>query len=619
MHALTSWFIRNPVAANLLMGLILFLGVLTLLSIRIEGFPRVPPETVEVTIAYPNATAEQVDRLVTQKVEQALEGLEGVRSVSSVSFNGSASLSIRRAAGADLQDVLDRVRLRVDGLTELPEETRRPIIETSAFDFPALYINLYGQTDPATLQTLAERLKAELLSRPELSRLQIWGLIHRNLRIEIDPERLRSLGLDLSDVTRLIQSNSLDFQAGRLRTDGGTIFLRADDRARYADDYASLPVIDRRDGSKVLLGDVATIEDGFEEGDFLFRLNGQPTIGMEVLVGQKENLLDISRVVNDVVHDFEPQLPPMIQASVWGDSAGYIAERLALLRSNGVQGLLLVVLLLSVFLNVRLAFWVAMGIPVAVLGAIAASGSSWVDYSLNDVTTFGLIIALGILVDDAVVVGESVFEERRTIRDPIEGTEVGVRRVAVATIFGVLTTIAAFYPMLLIVNALGKVLASFSGIVILALIFSLIESKLILPAHLAQVSMEPRGSSVVSRGWGLVQDGAQSLLNRFRDRIYQPILVHSIRQRYAVLILFLAAAITGLGLIYKGRVQTVFFPEVPGQLISVNLEMDARAPFSLIEANIDRIEAVGRALNQELRAEKGMERAPIQTFFTIVS
>lgn len=619
MHALTGWFIRNPVAANLLMALILFLGLLTLLSIRIEGFPRVPPETVEITIEYPNATAEQVDQLVTQKVEQALEGLEGVRSIRSLSFNGSASISVRRAAGEDLQDVLDRVRLRVDGLTDLPQQTRRPVIETSAFDFPALYINLYGPSDPATLQTLAERLKEDLLARPELSRLQIWGLIPRNLRIELDPERLRHFRLGLADVNAAIRANSLDFQAGRLRTDGGTIFLRADDRARYANEYAALPVIERPDGSNVLLGDLATIEDGFEEGDFLFRLNGQPTIGMEVLVGQKENLLDISRVVREVVRDFEPLLPPDIQATVWGDSAGYISERLALLRSNGVQGLLLVAILLSVFLNVRLAFWVAMGIPIAVMGAIAVSGSNWVDYSLNDVTTFGLIIALGILVDDAVVVGESVFEERTRIKDPIKGTELGVRRVAVATVFGVLTTIAAFYPMLLIDNALGKVLASFSGIVILALIFSLIESKFILPAHLAHVPLTQSRRSWPARLWGVVQDGAQAGLNAFRDRMYRPILVRSVRHRYAVLILFIAAASVGLGLMAKGKVQTVFFPEVPGQLISVSVEMDARAPFSLTRANLDRIEAVGRSLNEELQDQNGMQRAPIENLFTIIS
>ncbi len=618
MHALTSWFIRNPVAANLMMALILFLGVQTLLSMRIEGFPRVPPETVEISIEYPEATAEQVDELVTQKVEQALEGLEGVRSITSHSTNGIATVSVRRAGGEKLQDVLDRVRLRVDGIADLPSKARRPVIETSAFDFPALYVNLYGDADPATLHTVAQRLKEELLAQPELSRLKIWGLIPRQLRIEIDPDRLRRYGLTIADVATAIQANSLDFQAGQLRTEGGAIFLRADDRALYGPEYAALPIIERPDGSHVSLGDFATVEDGFLEGDFLFRLNGEPTVGMEVLVGQKENLLEISRVVRSVVAEFEPQMPSNITASVWGDSAGYISDRLALLRSNGVQGLLLVTLMLSIFLDVRLAFWVAMGIPISVMGAIAVSGSKWVDYSLNDVTTFGLIIALGILVDDAVVVGESVFEERRRIKDPIKETERGVERVAVATVFGVLTTIAAFFPMLLIDNALGKVLAGFSGIVIFALIFSLIESKFILPSHLAHTPLNQNRRNFFAHLWGLVQDGAQAGLNWFRDQIYEPLLVQSVRHRYAALILFVAAATAGLGLMIKGKVQTVFFPDVPGQVISINMEMDARAPFALTRANIDRIENVGRALNEELRDREGMDAAPIETFFTIV-
>lgn len=618
MHALTSWFIRNPVAANLMMALILFLGVQTIFSIRIEGFPRIPPENVVITIEYPGATAAQVDELVTQKVEQALEGVRGVRTITAQSSNGYALISVRRAGGEKLQGVLDRVRIRMDGLTDLPEKARRPVIEAAGYDFPALYVNLHGQTDPATLQTLAQRLKETLLAEPELSRLKIWGLIPRELRIEVDPARLRQYGLTVADVTQAIRSNSLSFQAGQLRTDGGTIFLRADDRARFAPDYAALPIIERPGGAFVPLSEIAKIEDGFLEGEFLFRLNGNPTIGMEILVGQKENLLDISRVVRRVVADFEAQLPSQIQAEIWGDSAGYISDRLALLRSNGVQGLILVMLILSIFLDVRLAFWVAMGIPISVMGALAVSGSKWVDYSLNDVTTFGLIIALGILVDDAVVVGESVFDERRKGGDDIAGTERGVERVAVATVFGVLTTIAAFYPMLLIDNPLGKVLAGFSGIVILALIFSLLESKFILPAHLARVPLNAPRRYVLSRLWGRVQDGARWGLAWFRDQIYRPMLEATVRHRYAVLILFCAAAALGIGLMVKGKMKMVFFPEVPGQMITVKLEMDARAPFALTRDNIDRIEAEGAALNADLAEAAGMDDLPIKTFFTIV-
>lgn len=619
MHAMTGWFIRNPVAANLMMALILFLGVMTVFTIRIEGFPRIPPDSIQITTEYNGATAEQVDELVTRKIEQALEGLEGVRSITSRSGDSTSFVSIRRAGGQDLQHLLDKVRLRIDAVTGLPTNVRRPVIDAAGFDFPALYVNLHGETDPATLQTLARRLKEDLLSQPELSRLNIWGLIPREMRIEVYPERLRQLNLTVSDVVSAIQANSLDFQAGTLRTAGGNIYLRADDRAQYAGDYAKLPVVERANGSTVPLSDIAMITDTFVDGDFLFRLNGDATIGMEILIGQKENLLEISKVVNRVVTDFAPQLPSGIYATVWGDSASYISDRLNLLTSNGVQGLLLVLLILSIFLNVRLAFWVAMGIPISVMGALAVAGTKWVDYSLNDVTTFGLIIALGILVDDAVVVGESVYEERRKTKDPIVGTENGVNKVAVATVFGVLTTIAAFFPMLLIDNPLGKVLAGFSGIVILSLTFSLIESKFILPAHLAHTPFDAKPRYLLTRGWAKVQNAAQVGLNWVRDNLYLPALDTSLRHRYAVLILFLAAGLLGLGLIGKGKIKTVFFPDVPGQIITVNLEMDARAPFSLTRDNVQRIEDLGNALNIELQKSAALDAPPIRTMFVIIS
>ena len=619
MHALTNWFIRNPVAANLLMGLIIFLGVMTTLSIRIEGFPRIPPESTIITTILPEATAEQVDELVTQKIEKALEGLEGVRSITAQSENSASTVVVRRAGGQDLDKLLDKIRLRLEGNLELPQSARKPIIETSEFDFPALYLNLHGDTDTATLQTLSERLRESLLAQPELSRLNVWGLHSREMRVEVNPNTLRQYDLTIADVAERIRANSLNFQSGTLRTNGGNIFLRADNRAKFSTEFNQIPILEQQDGTSILLGDISRIQDTVEEGDYLFRFNGYPTAGMEILVGQKENLLKISDVVHQVVEDFDHQLPPQVSISIWGDSSNYISDRLALLRSNGIQGLLLVALILSLFLNVRLAFWVAMGIPISVMGALAVSGSDFVGYSLNDITTFGLIIALGILVDDAVVVGESVFEERRKHNDPTKGTENGVAKVAVATVFGVLTTIAAFIPMLLLDNPLGKVLASFSGIVILALIFSLLESKFILPAHLAHINLNSEPRFLLSKFWKKIQGIAKSSLFFCRDKLYAPLLERALINRYATLIVFVSAATLGIGLIGLGKIKTVFFPDIPGQIISVSMEMDAHAPFLLTKQNMDRIETIGKSLNGEFKQEFDLAEAPIRTSFIIIT
>lgn len=618
MHVLTGWFIRNPVAANLVMALILFLGVVTVLTIRIEGFPRIPPESISVSTTYLGASTAQVDELITQKIEKALEGLEGVRSISSQSFDEGSVVVVRRSGGQDLQKLLDKVRLRIDAISDLPSGVQRPVIEDGGYEFPALYVNLHGDTDPLTLQRLAERLREELLSRPEISRMNVWGLFEREMSIEVDPQVLRRFNLTITDVVGRIRASSLNFQSGTLRTAGGTIRLRTDNRAKFSAEYADIPVVELPNGTSIRLGDLARVRDSFKEGDYLFRFNGAPTAGMEVLIGQKDNILRVSEAVHDVVASFESQLPENVDVTIWGDSSDYIADRLELLGDNGLQGLALVIIVLSLFLNVRLAFWVAMGIPISVMGALAVAGSKWIDYSLNDVTTFGLIIVLGILVDDAVVVGESVYEERRTNSDPITGTEAGVDKVAVATVFGVLTTIAAFFPMLLLDNPLGKVLAGFSGIVILALIFSLIESKFILPAHLAHTDIDAVPGNPLSRSWARVQGVFRGALNGFRNRIYAPMLGAAVHHRYATLILFVAAGTLGLGLIGLGKVKTVFFPEVPGQIITVSMKMDARAPFNLTRDNLERIRTIGQDLNEELKETSALSEPPIRSMFLLI-
>lgn len=321
MHTLTGWFIRNPVAANLLMAFILFMGVMTTLSIRIEGFPRIPPDSIIITTSFDNATAGQVDELVTRKIEKALEGLDGVRSISAQSNNGTSVIVVRRAGGKKLQTILDKVRLRVDGIADLPAKSRRPVIETSGFDIPALYVNLHGDADPVTLQTLSQRLKEDLLAEPEISRLKIWGLHEREMRIEITPQTLLRYNLTLAEITDRIRASSLDFQAGMLRTYGGSIYLRTDAKARFVRDFAPIPIVEKADGTIITLGDIATIKDTFAEGNYLFRFNGMPTSGMEVLVGSKENLLVISEVANKVVNQFRKQLPPNISLTIWGDSS----------------------------------------------------------------------------------------------------------------------------------------------------------------------------------------------------------------------------------------------------------------------------------------------------------
>lgn len=619
MHALTRWFIHNPVAANLTMALIIIGGVITLLSMRIEGFPKLPADTIQVETLLAGAHAEQVDRQITQKIEKALEGLPGVKKVQSTSTEGYSSILIQKNGAYLLQRLLNDVRLRLDGVATLPQAADKPIITRNNFDFPALIVQLHGHTDANTLQHLGRQAREALLANPEISKLKSWGEFQPEIQVNINPERLEKYGLSGSNIIEKIQQSSLALKSGSLKTVGGEIALHTDNQAYRARDFADIPVVFSGDGSLLRLGDLTDIRDTFEDNDVIVRFDGQPALGMEVLIGRKENLLDIAAVVKNTVAELQTILPPEVELSIWADSSHYISERLQLLKSNAIQGLLLVFALLALFLNLKLAFWVAMGIPVAVTGALGVMGSSWVDYSLNDITTFGLIIALGILVDDAVVVGESVFAERQHRTDPVTGTEHGVRQVATATIFGILTTVAAFFPMMLIDNALGKVLASFSGVVILTLLFSLFESHFILPAHLARISLNKQpGRWWVSRLWSTIQASAQGTIGAFNHRIYQPALVWSLHQRYTVLVFFIAFATLGLGLIGTGKIKTVFFPDIPGQLITVHMEMDARAPYRLTLANTDRIEHIANTINQELTSKHALHENPIRHILVVV-
>jgi multidrug efflux pump subunit AcrB len=620
MHSLIRWFIDNPVAANLIMVLILVSGVFTLTSMRIEGFPKLPADSLQIDTVFTGAYTDQVDRQITQKIVKALEGVPGIKKIHSTSLEGLSSVLLQKRDGYDLRQLQDDVRLRLDEIYSLPQDADKPVISRNDFDFPALIVQLYGVTDVATLQRLGREVHDELLAQPEITKLKQWGERKAELRIEVNPALLQQYELSVNDIVAAIQRASLTFKAGSLKTDGGTIALRADNQSYRYRDFAAIPIDAKSDGRQLLLRDLADIIDGFEDDEVIVRFNGQPALGMEVLIGRKENLLDIARVVKDTVARLQNTLPPEVKLSTWADSSHYIAERLDLLKNNALQGLLLVVVLLALFLNLKLAFWVAMGIPIAITGTIAVMGSKWLDYSLNDITTFGIIIALGILVDDAVVVGESVFEARKQHKDALTATDQGVKRVATATIFGVLTSVAALFPMLLIDNALGRIMASFSVVVILALLFSLLESKLILPAHLAYISLEKRNSrSWYKRLWVATQDFAQKKLVDFIQTIYRPLLQWSLKQRYAVVVLFLSAAILGLGLIGSGKINSVFIPEIPEQVIYVKMEMDARAPYRLTLDNANRIEAAAQSLNEKLVQEYNLVEKPIRHILVVVA
>ena len=368
----------------------------------------------------------------------------------------------------------------------------------------------------------------------------------------------------------------------------------------------------------ILLKDIANIKEGFADDYVMVRYQGKPAIGIEILMAQKGNIIEISKAVKRVKKQLIKRFPDDVSIDIWTDQSHYIKDRLVLLQTNAFYGLIIVFVLLALFLNIKVAFWVAMGVPISLAGTMAVMGMDFVDYSLNDITTFGFIIVLGILVDDAVVVGESVYESREKNNNPIIGTEKGVERVATATTFGILTSVAAFYPMLLIDNPLGKILSSFAGVVIIALFFSLIESKFILPAHLAGIKINQTPSNIFSKAWMKIRQFFDGALNKANHSIYQPLLSTLLVYRYATVIVFIAIATLGFGFISTGTIRTAFFPEIPGNFIIVSMEMDSQAPYSLTLKNTEILEKKTEQLNQQLMQEGYIDKPPIERVMTAV-
>ncbi|CAM2069181.1 Efflux RND transporter permease subunit [Sulfidibacter corallicola] len=619
MHALTVWFTRNPVAANLLTILALVAAVFTIQTMRIEGFPALPPSSVTVTTIYPGAAVEQVDRGLTRKMVKALEGMPGLKKTASFSEEGVATVWARKESGFDMDRFQNEIRTRIDAIATLPQGAERPIVSRDEFNVEALLVQVYGQVDTDTLQKVARQVRDELQAHPKITKMTTFGLRAYEVRIEVDDDKLRSHGLSLTDVTQAIHNASLDYRTGSIESEAGKVTVRADQKALHYADFAAIPVRNAADGSSVTIADLAAIIDGFTTEPVYSRFQGDPAVGMQVFTSKKGHLIEVSEAAHEVMARLRPQMPEGVQIDIWGEYSIYMKDRLSLLATNAWQGLLIVFVLLALFLEVRLAFWVAMGIPISIAGALVVMGDRVLGYSLNDITTFGMIIVLGILVDDAIVVGESVFEERGTNPDPEAGTIAGVHRVSTATVFGCFTTISAFAPLLLIDSDIGKIFASFSVVVIVSLLASLVESKLILPAHLAAVRFDRRPTFILARWWGRLQKLAARGLQAINRRLYQPLLGKALRHRYSALLLFLTLAVAGLGAMGRGWVRTVFFPEVPGQIISVSLKMEGSSPLHLTTAHIETIEKAAEALNREVLDAGKSERPPIARIMTALT
>ncbi|MFC6978434.1 efflux RND transporter permease subunit [Microbulbifer taiwanensis] len=610
-----AWFAANPVAANLLMLLVMALGLMQMGALRREAFPSTEPSSITISVSYDSGSAGQSEEGVAIKIEEQLEGVTGIKSVTSASTGSGATVTVEKQSGYDLDRLLTDVRAKVDAISSFPAEAKNPVIEKARRREHALWLQLYSDGDRHRLQQLAEQLKGELLESAAISQVSLSGWQNPMMAIEIDEARLQAHGLTLSDVEEAIRRGSTSTRTAVLRNENSYLQLEAAQQAYTAADFAALPLISAGDGRQLTIGDVALVRDTFDESTpVLSRYNYRDSIAVQVIAGDGD---DISRSVDaarQVVERWRSGgvLPRGVELATWYDRSESIDQRLQLLGSNALTGILLVFVVLALFLNLQVAFWVAAGLPFIVLGTLYFMGDSalGLGLTLNEFTTLGFIMALGIVVDDAIVVGESVYTRRSVDGDSLRNTIGGTLDVAKPTLFGIFTTVVAFTALSNVSGMLGELYAQFAVIVTLCLLLSMVESKLILPAHLAHLNTRAQApKSAPAVYWRRLQRCADRGLYWFGERCYAPAIRWALRQRYAVVVLFTAVFFLVVSMPLTGTVRFSFFPDIPGETVSANITMASDASFGLTHANLERMELQAYEADRQLRGQSPGQNA----------
>ena len=614
MHTAISWFTKNPVAANLLMFVLIVGGIMSLLTVHQEQFPSMDVRVVTVTVPYLGAAPEEVEQGVCIRVEEALKGTDGIEKIQTSASEGTCSVVAMLFEDADQSDVLNEIKSQVDGINTFPKETEKPIVSKLVITSGVLQVALFGNTDERTLKEIGKEIREDIAAIDGISTVSLQFVRPYEISIEVSEENLRRYGLTLEQVSGAIRSTSLDMPGGTLKTDGGDILLRAKGQAYWGEEFEDIVVVTRNDGTKVYLSEIASIRDTFEEGDLTARFNGAPAAIIGVQRVGKEDAIVMAEDIKRYIAAKKKALPLGLELQVWQDEAEELQARLDTLNSMALSGLFLVMIVLALFLKFRLAMWVAAGIPIALLGAIAVF--PYVDISMSSMTVMAFILVLGILVDDAIVVGERIYAHEQMGKPPIQAAIDGTWEVSIPVIFGVLTTMAAFLPLLLSTGRMSGFFAVVGWVVVIALVFSIVESQWILPSHLAHRKREEPKSGFAKR-WNRFQGSLAGWLERMATDHYRPLLKKAVDNRYITGSVGLGILILAVALIASGRVVFTFFPAIEGDRVYATLEMPEGVSVEVTARGAAAIERAARDIQTDLEGLTGNPNA-IANLFTSV-
>ncbi len=594
-----AWMVHNPVAANLLMVLLLVGGWLSLQSIKQEVFPDFERDVVSISISYPGASPEEVERGIVLAVEEAVRGVDGVKEVASRAREGYGLVRVEMLTGADRQKVYQDVQQEVNRITTLPEEAEEPQIVLAARKRTVISSVLYGDLPEKSLMTLAELVREELLQDENITQVELAGTKPYEISVSVSQSTLKKYGLTLADISDQIRRSAMELPGGGIRTQAGEILIRMQDRRDLGIDFEEIPIISTVTGSSVRLGDMAEVVDGFEDTDYIFTHDGKQAVAMDVFRVGKQTPIGVSAAVRAKIDDLQDDLPPGVGYAVLYDTAEIYRQRAEMLVRNGAIGLVLVLALLGFFLETRLSFWVAMGIPISFLGTIMMLPAF--DVSINMISMFAFLIALGIVVDDAIVVGENIYEYHQRGMPFIQAAVTGAREVAVPVTFSVLTNIVTFLPLMFIPGMMGKIWRVIPAVVVTAFAFSLIECLFVLPSHLGHsANRERRGLSQ----WIHVHQ--QRFSHWFSDLIqrrYAPFIENVLNRRYLTVALGIGVLILTLGYVASNRLGMVMMPKVEQDYAVVTAVLPYGSPVERSLEVRDRLLAAAHQVDDEFDNE----------------
>ena len=569
MHGMIDWFARNGVAANILMVAILLLGGWSMLErLPLEVFPEFERDQINIAVSYRGATPAEVEQAAVVRIEEAIGDIPGIEQINSSAFESAGMVQVEVAKGRDPRSVMDDIKNKVDAISTFPEEVERPIYSLQEFRREVISVMVAADLPDRELRQLGEQVRDDLVALPEVSIVDLMGVRAHEISIEINEQTLKRFSLSFDKVVQAIRRSSVDLPAGAIKSQGGEIMLRTKGQAYSANDFARINILTASDGSHLTLGEIATIHDGFEEEPLFALFNNKPAVLIEVYRTGEQSAIEIGRVVRDYVETSKTRMQQGIELGYWRDRSRIVKLRIETLFNSAWQGGLLVFLCLALFLRLQVAIWVCIGIPVSFMGALILMPAMGV--TINIISLFAFILMLGIVVDDAIITGENIYSHMRRGDTGVNAVVRGAQEVAVPVTFGLLTTLVAFIPLMYLGGYRGPIFGQIPLVVIPVLLFSWIESKLILPTHMIHVQVNhDKSPGPFQRLQQATADGLESIILS----LYRPVLEWMLARRYLTIALFVGLSLIVMSFVFSGRFGFTFFPRVQSETARATLQM----------------------------------------------